>query len=114
MRRLGEILLEKGAIGQEELDKALAVQAASREKLGKILADLGFVALRNVLAALSEQLEIPLISTPDFPEGSPEIEGLSPRFMRHFRFVPLSVEDHTVTVAMADPMDFETISAVRL
>jgi general secretion pathway protein E len=114
MRRLGEILVEKGLIGQDELDKALAVQSARPEKLGKILSDLGFVAARDVLSALSEQLEIALVEAADFPEGSPELEGLSPRFMRQFRFVPLAVEGNRVTLAMADPLDFETIAAVRL
>ncbi len=114
MRRLGEVLLEKGLLAADELEKALAVQSVRRDKLGKILSDLGFVAAREVLAALSEQLEIPIVTAADFPPVSPEVEGLSPRFMRQFRFLPLAVEDSTVTLAMADPLDFETISAVRL
>jgi general secretion pathway protein E len=114
MKRLGEILIEKGLLGPDELEKALAVQAMSRDKLGKVLSDLGFTAAREVLAALSEQLQVPLASSADFPPVSPELEGLSPRFMRQFRFVPLVVEDSSVVLAMADPLDFETISAVRL
>ena len=114
MRRLGEILVERGQLEAEELGKALAVQSVRRDKLGKILADLGYVAARDVLAALSEQLEIPIVAAAEFPALSPAIEGLSARFMRQFRFLPLAVEDSTVTLAMADPLDFETISAVRL
>ena len=114
MRRLGEILVAKSQLAPDELDKALAVQSVSREKLGKTLSDLGFVAARDVLAALSEQLEIPIVAAGDFPPVSPEVEGLSPRFMRRFKFLPLAVEDSTVTLAMADPLDGETISAVEL
>ena len=114
MRRLGEILVERGQLEAEELDRALAVQSVRRDKLGKILSDLGYVAARDVLAALSEQLEIPIVAAAEFPAVSPAIEGLSARFMRQFRFLPLAVEDSTVTLAMADPLDFETISAVRL
>ena len=54
MKRLGEILIEKGLLEAEELDKALAVQSLRGEKLGKILSDLGFTAAREVLAALSD------------------------------------------------------------
>jgi len=114
MKRLGEILMEKGLLDAEELDRALAVQSLRGEKLGKILSDLGFIAAREVLAALSEQLQIPLAGPGDFPPVSPELEGLSPRFMRQFHFVPLAVEDSTVVLAMADPLDFDTVSAVRL
>ena len=114
MRRLGEILTERGQLEAEELEKALAVQSLRRDKLGKLLSDLGYVAARDVLAALSEQLEIPIVGVAEFPAVSPAIEGLSARFLRQFRFLPLAVEDSTVTLAMADPLDFETISAVRL
>jgi len=114
MKHLGEILMEKGLLDAEELDRALAVQSLRGEKLGKILSDLGFIAAREVLAALSEQLQIPLAGPGDFPPVSPELEGLSPRFMRQFHFVPLAVEDSTVVLAMADPLDFDTVSAVRL
>src|SRR3989304_8158849 len=34
--------------------------------------------------------------------------------MKQFRCLPLGVEDSTVTLAMADPLDSETIAAVRL
>ena len=114
MRRLGEILVERGQLEAEELEKALAVQSVRPDKVGKILSDLGYVATRDVLAALSEQLEIPIVAAAEFPAVSLAIEGLSARFMRQFRFLPLAVEDSTVTLAMADPLDFETISAVRL
>ena len=114
MKRLGEILMEKGLLDAEELDRALAVQSLRGEKLGKILSDLGFIAAHEVLTALSEQLQIPLAAPGDFPPVSPELEGLSPRFMRQFHFVPLAVEDSTVVLAMADPLDFDTVSAVRL
>jgi general secretion pathway protein E len=69
--------------------------------------------MRDVLAALSEQLCIPLISIEGPPAASPETETLSPKFLRQFRCLPVGRQDHTVTLAMADPLDFETIAAVR-
>jgi general secretion pathway protein E len=41
-------------------------------------------------------------------------ETLSARFLRQFRCMPLAAARiHTLTLAMADPLDFETIAAVR-
>ncbi len=109
--------MERHLLGPEELEKALALQAArppgQDEKLGKILSDLGFVSSRDVLASLVEQLGLPQAAPEDFPPITPEVEGISARFMRQFRFVPLRVDDSTLTLAMADPLDFETIAAVR-
>jgi len=112
--RLGEILIGRQLLAPEELDKALAVQASRPDKIGKILSDLGFVAQRDVLAALSEQLGVPLAGAEDFAPPPPEVQELSPRFLRQYHFLPLRVEDSTVTLAMADPLDHETIAAVRL
>jgi general secretion pathway protein E len=111
--RLGEILIDRKLITSEDLDRALELQRERGDKLGKTLVDMGFVAMRDVLAALSEQLGMPLVTIEGPPPASPETENLSPRFLRQYRCIPVGREDHTVTLAMADPLDFETLSAVR-
>ena len=111
--RLGEMLIERKLITQEDLDRALELQKERGEKLGKTLVDLGFIAMRDVLAALSVQLNVPLITIEGPPAASAETETLSPRFLRQFRILPVGREDHTLTLAMADPLDFETLSSVR-
>jgi general secretion pathway protein E len=110
--RLGEILIERRLITGEDLNRALELQLERGDKLGKILVDLGFVASRDVLAALSEQLQIPLLTIDGPPAVSPETETLSPKFLRQFRCLPVTLHDHTVTLAMADPLDFETRATV--
>ncbi|HEX8984360.1 MAG TPA: ATPase, T2SS/T4P/T4SS family, partial [Bryobacteraceae bacterium] len=111
--RLGEILIERRLIGPEDLERALELQKERGEKIGKILVDLGFIAARDVLAALSEQLDMPVAALDGPPPAIPEIEAMAARFLRQCRFLPVAIEDHTLTVAMADPLDFETISAIR-
>ena len=111
--RLGEMLIARRLIEPEDLERALEIQKERGEKIGKILVDLGFVAMRDVLAALSEQLNIPLVTLEGPPPVTPETEGLAVRFMRQCRFLPVAVQDSTLTIAMADPLDFETLSAVR-
>ena len=111
--RLGEILIQRKLITEEDLERALELQKERGDKIGKTLVDMGFIAMRDVLAALSEQLEVPLVAIDAPPYVSAETEALSPRFLRQFHCLPLSREDHTITLAMADPLDVETIAAVR-
>jgi general secretion pathway protein E len=111
--RLGEMLIERRQIGHEDLDRALELQKERGDKLGKILVDLGFIAMRDILAALSEQIGVPLAALDEPPPSAPEVQDLSSRFMRQCRFIPVAVDDSSITIAMADPLDFETISAVR-
>ena len=87
--RLGEILLERKLITVEDLDRALELQRErGGEKLGKILVDLGFIAMRDVLSALAEQLQVPLLVIDGPPAMSPETETLSSKFLRQFRCLP--------------------------
>src|SRR5438477_8919894 len=111
--RLGEMLIDRRLLEPEDVERALELQKERGDKLGKILIDLGFIAAKDLLSALSEQLEVPLAQVDQPPPAAPELDGLSSRFMRQCRFIPIRFEDSTLTVAMADPLDFETISAVR-
>jgi general secretion pathway protein E len=111
--RLGEILIERKLISEEDLERALELQKERGDKLGKTLVDMGFVAMRDVLAALADQLGVPLVAVDGPPSVSTETEALSPRFLRQSRCLPVGRDDHTVTLAMADPLDVETIAAVR-
>ena len=106
--RIGEMLIEKGVLAKDDLDRALEIQKERGDKLGKILTDLGFVAPREVLLAISEQLDIPLVSAQDFPSVLPDLERITPRYMRQFHFVPLTLENGVLTLSMGDPLDFET------
>ena len=110
--RLGEMLVARGLLELEDLERALEIQKERNEKIGKILIDLGFVATRDVLAALSEQLSVPLVSIDGPPLATPETEGLTARFLRQCRCLPLSMRESTLILAMADPLDFETLAAV--
>jgi len=111
--RLGEILIERKLISEEDLERALELQKERGDKIGKTLVDMGFVAMRDVLAALADQLGVPLVAIDGPPSVSTETEALSPRFLRQSRCLPVGRDDHTVTLAMADPLDVETIAAVR-
>ncbi len=112
-KRLGERLIAKGLLDAEDLEKGLELQRERGDRIGRILIDLGFVAPRDVLSTLAEQLEIELIPADRFPEIAPEVEGILPRTMRQFHFLPIAQEGDVLWVAMADPLDFETISTIR-
>ncbi|MGH9660123.1 MAG: GspE/PulE family protein, partial [Bryobacteraceae bacterium] len=111
--RLGEILIARRLLEPEDVERALELQKERGDKIGKILIDLGFVAAKDVLAALSEQLNVTLVTLDQPPAAAPELDGLSARFLRQSRIYPVALDDSTLTLAMADPLDFETIAAVR-
>ena len=112
-RRLGEILIERQKIEPEDLERALELQQERGDKIGKILTDMGLIAQRDVLAALSDQLGVPLVTLEGPPPAAPELDGWPERFLRQCRTFPVALADSTLTLAMADPLDFETVATVR-
>ncbi|MCX6594116.1 MAG: ATPase, T2SS/T4P/T4SS family [Acidobacteria bacterium] len=110
--RLGDRLIAKGLLTAEDLGRGLELQRERPgDKIGRILVDLGFVAQRDVLVALSEQLNLPLVS---LSEAAPDVDGLTERYLETAKAIPYSLDEEMLTLAMADPLDFETIAAVRL
>src|SRR5580704_313266 len=110
--RLGELLIERGLIAAEDVDRALELQKERGDKLGRILMDMGYLAQKDLLQELSGQLGLPIASLANLTEA-PELEGLSPRFLRQSLIFPMAIEEGALTLAMADPLDFETINAVQ-
>ena len=87
---LGQLLLERGLISEEDLKNALALQQERRDKLGRILIDLGYVAEREVLNVLSEQLKVPLF-TGEYPAVPLDAAALPYRFLRAFHAIPVRI-----------------------
>jgi general secretion pathway protein E len=110
---IGQVLLDRGLIEQDELRTALNLQAESKEKIGKLLVDLGYLSEKDCLAVVSEHLNIPAVSLSDFPE-IPVIENVfTLRFMKQCKFVPIALANNVLTLAMTDPMDSATLDSVK-
>ncbi|WP_342244288.1 GspE/PulE family protein [Pseudomonas sp. OTU5201] len=60
-RSLGQRLLERGLVNQQELDRALAMQRKVGGRLGGILVRSGALAESALLQVLAEQLQMPLV-----------------------------------------------------
>jgi len=110
----GQELLEQGAISQEELSTALNLQKQSDERIGKLLVDIGALSEADLVAYLSSYLGVPRVTAEELPQVPVLEDTFSVQFMKDSRFVPISVDDGHLTIAMADPHDYATLDAVRL
>ncbi|NOQ85951.1 MAG: type II secretion system ATPase GspE [Deltaproteobacteria bacterium] len=114
VKSLSEILLESGKVSKDKLDKVLTMQLHNTEGLGRRLVDLGLVSEVVLLETLSESLDIPFVSLKDFPQQTIVLEDLSEKFMRQYKFVPLSLNENVLTIALSDPYDIYACDAVRM
>jgi general secretion pathway protein E len=111
---LGELLIERGKLDAQALERALRLQEESGEKLGQLLVTLGLVAQRDVAEALAAQLALPMVDASGYPEFPILEERVSARFLRESRALPVREDETEVTLAMADPTDTYTIGAFEL
>jgi hypothetical protein len=112
--RVGQILVERGAITQQQLDNALQTQRTQGGRLGEILLHQGAITESELTRVLSEQLSIPLLSLKQLivlPEASllADVEVLE-----KCRMLPLRRVDDTLIVAAVDPLDIQSIDELYL
>jgi type IV pilus assembly protein PilB len=104
-KRLGEILIEKGLINQEQLLHALELQKRNKEFLGKILIESGRIEEKDLLEALSGQFAMPLVSLKDKYIDWDLVKQFSPSLILDYRCFPIARDERSVTVAINNPLD---------
>lgn len=113
--RLGDILLEQGAITQEQLTNALEKQKATGDYLGEILIHLGYADSQQVYRVLARQRGIPHIDISKLDIDF-EVLRMVPRdFAEKYNVLPLFVEGASLKIAVADHLDvmaFDGISTM--
>ena len=117
-RPIGEILVAQGAVPQEKITEALALQAERGGRLGEVLISLKACSEEQVLKALAAQLELPYQMRLAPEEISPELVKLVPiNFAKQAKLMPLRIEtdgDAHALVAVADPLDSSALDSVRM
>jgi len=113
VKLVGQLLCGRGLISEEDLNNALSLQKERKDKVGRILMDLGYVSERDLLAVLSEQLKVPIFDG-EYPAVPVEAARLPNRFLRAVHVLPVHTESGTLSIVMADPLDLETQTAIRL
>jgi len=112
---LGEILIERGKLDAANLERALRAQETDKQvRIGAILVRAGMTAERDVVDALSAQLELPVVDVKDYPELPVLEERVAVRFIKEAKALPLREDAEQLVLAMADPLDEYVINAFRL
>lgn len=113
MKRLGEILLERGAIAIAELHTGLEACHYSGGRLGTQLLKFGFVDEHALLEALSEQLGVPWVASPVLRRAPDNLKRLiPPQVARQVQVVVFEQKHGKTSVAMTTPRNPAAIEEV--
>ncbi len=112
--RVGDLLLRKGLITEEQLREALEEQKKTHEKLGQILIQKGVISPSVLSGVLSEQTNIPSINVEEFSIDPNVISLLPEHFIRNNFIIPLRKTDGVLEVACVPPINPEVLENARL
>ena len=114
-RPLGQILMTKGILSEDQLRIALLEQMKSNQPIGKLLISLGFVSETTLREALSESLGRQSIDLSN-AIVDPQALKLVPRdIAKRHHLLPLDFDaaNHRLTVAIADIDNIVGLDRVR-
>ena len=116
-KQVGQVLLGKGLITQEQIDTAVAEQAARghRKLLGEILIELGMVSEDQLLEALADAYNVPYAKLTPRLADAKVIELIPRDFLEKHSVLPLFKVRGVLTVAVSEPSNvFLTEEIARL
>jgi MSHA biogenesis protein MshE len=111
--RLGDVLVEHGTITAEQLATALSEQRRSGRKLGRVLADLGFVSESMLHELLAKHLEVPFVDLKHARIDREAVRLLPEALARRYRALVLLQDARGLLVGMADPSDLHAYDELR-
>jgi cellulose synthase/poly-beta-1,6-N-acetylglucosamine synthase-like glycosyltransferase len=112
-RPLGQVLVERGLITDDQLADALAEQQRTGSRIGEVLVHSGVVDEAELVAALAEHFQLPTVDLSQVEPDATALELIPEPLARHLRAVPIFVENGTLYLAVADVLDDDTVAALR-
>jgi twitching motility protein PilT len=111
-KAIGEFLVARKVLSRDLLEEALRHEAESGVPLAKILSAEGLVAERDLVAAVGDQLGIPMWD-PDTQPIPAILGGMLPLAMcQKHRAVAVGMNGNELTVAMENPTDQAAVSEI--
>jgi type IV pilus assembly protein PilB len=111
--RLGDRLLERGLITQNQIEVALSEQRRAYRPLGQILIGLGFLRSEVVAEFMAEDLGLPFLRASQIDPDPLVLASADRDFVQATGAFPIGIEGDQLLVAMLDPDTPERLSGVR-
>ena len=115
--RIGDLLVEAGAITEDQLQQALVVQKETGGRLGNVIMDLGFISRELLITVLTTQMGIDYVELKTVKIDEAVVDLVPEALVRKHKVMPIAFDDHNANilrVAMADPMDLAAIDDISI
>lgn len=113
-KELGQLLLERGMLKEDQLVQGLAQQKQKGGLIGEILVGLGFVKEEDIAQALTAQYGFPYLPLGNYEIDSEVIKIIPSRVACQYLVVPIDKLGNNLTLAMSNPLNIQAIEDVEL
>jgi len=111
--RVGDLLLRKGLINQEQLGRAQEAMHEHGGMLSTSLIKLGFIEEGALLETLSQQYGLPVVKL-DEQTIEPEVVGLIPQDLaQKHHLIPIQFNGTVLQIAMVDPSNILALNDIK-
>lgn len=112
--RIGEVLMERGCITQEQMEQALAYQKEHREKrVGQILIELGFITETHVLEALAARLGLEIVSIGQMQVDLAAVRLIPRELAEKQNLLAVRASEGSLEIVTNDPLNYFAFEEVR-
>lgn len=108
-----EILRDLGLISHEDLLKAKDMSKADSIGIVDALLQNGSVTQRVISKALASHFGLDTIELAEYKVPDEVIQMVPRHIARRYRIIPVYKHDNTLTVALSDPLDVDTVDSLR-
>jgi hypothetical protein len=112
-QRLGEMLLHGGALTEAQLEEVLSAQSVYGGRIGTNLVEMGLLSEEDLAQLLNLKLGVPAVDPSSLEAVPAALVALLPQEMvLRFQVLPVALDGKRLTLAMADPSDFNAIDEI--
>ena len=111
--RIGDILLDRELITEEQLNDVLRRQKSSGDRLGTCLLQMGLIDEETLAQTLSEQYKIPYVNLDQVEPNRETVLLIPKKLALQCQAIPLSRTGTSLLVAMLDPSNLAAIQELK-
>ncbi|MGD9873520.1 MAG: type II secretion system ATPase GspE [Kiritimatiellia bacterium] len=108
-----EILESVGLITRAQAEDALTVAREEDKDVQDVLVEQGVAGKLDILKTLAYQFGMETVSLSNVEVTQEVIDSVPNKIARRYKIVPVYKNDNTLTVALSDPLDVETLDSLR-
>jgi len=111
---LGDLLVERGIIGEDQLEKALKIQKEKGGLIGQILVALGFAKEEEIAQALTVQYGFPYLPLDCYEINAEGIRLIPENVAKQYNLIAIDRIGDLLTIAMSNPLNFQAVEDIEM